>query len=117
MATISPVVVVMAIASVAGAAVKAAPSVMRYPHAVIPVNIVSGVPIAMAMAVTVVMDRPISIDPSLDGNRIVMATASAMVASVAAVMADRYVTSTAMVAVVVIIDNRSDYQPSDDSSD
>jgi hypothetical protein len=71
----------------------------------------------MAMAVTVVMDRLISIDPSFDGNRIVMATASAMVASVAAVMADRYVTSTAMVAVVVIIDNRSDYQSSDDSSD
>jgi hypothetical protein len=66
MATISPIVVVMAIVSVTRAAVETAPAIMSYPHALISVNIVSWVPIAMAMFVAVVVDRPISVNPSFD---------------------------------------------------
>ena len=74
----------------------------------------TGAPVAIAMPAVVVVYGPAAVDPSADGNGVVVAVAATVV-SVMTVA--RVVTVAAVVVMVVFVEDRTDNQSSDEASD
>lgn len=87
-----------------GTPIEIAATVVRTPDAFLYIVEMSGMPIAMAVSVAVVVDRPTAIDPRSDGDCVVMAAAVMAVAT--------YRNMTVMMAIIVV-ENGSNDQASD----